>query len=117
MATTRPLGSVPESFDGSPAKAREFLSALTSYYFLNSDIYNDNKKKVGTALTFFKVRTRAGDWAKEQQDAAEARNPAAYRTWDEFQDDFKKQFLPPISTAEYISKMNKTSQGNREFNE
>ena len=51
-------------------KAENFLSALQSYYYINSNLYSNDSKKVATALTHFKMETPAEEWAQDRQNAA-----------------------------------------------
>jgi hypothetical protein len=51
MSTTpKVLGTPPEPFEGTAAKAENFLSALQTYYYLNDAIYLDESKRVAAAL-------------------------------------------------------------------
>ena len=70
MATPKILGSAPEPYDGKPEKADAFLNNLGNYYFLNGTIFDTDAKKVSTALTYFKMGTPAGEWARDKQNAA-----------------------------------------------
>jgi hypothetical protein len=65
MATTqtKALETPLEPYDGSATKAENFLSALQSYYYLNSDLFGNDSKKVAATLSHFKVGTPAGEWA------------------------------------------------------
>jgi hypothetical protein len=69
------------------------------------------------ALTHFKIRTRAGDWASDQVVAALAANPITYSTWAAFKDTFKQQFIPLASKLEALQEMHNCPMGSREFNE
>ena len=64
-STTAPksLGSPLEPYDGKPDKAEAFWSALKLYFYLNSGMFADNNRKIATALTYFKVRIPAREWA------------------------------------------------------
>ena len=62
-ATPKSLGSPQDTYDGKPDKAEAFWSALELYFYLNSGMFTDNNRKITTALTYFKVRTPAGEWA------------------------------------------------------
>jgi hypothetical protein len=64
------LGTPLEPYDGTAMKAENFLSALQSYYYINSNLYSNDSKKVATALTHFKMETPAEEWAQDRQNAA-----------------------------------------------
>jgi len=58
---TKLLGTAPEQFDGTSAKAETFLSALQNYYYLNNDLFSLQSRWVASALSHFKVGTLAGE--------------------------------------------------------
>ncbi len=111
------LGSAPEPYDGKPEKADAFLNNLGNYYFLNDTIFDTSAKKVSTALTYFKMGTPAGEWARDKQATALAVTPPAYGTWDNFKDEFKKHFVPAHSELEATNFMYTSRMGMRPFNE
>src|SRR6201999_4193769 len=115
-APSRPIGNPPEPFDGTAAKAQSFWNALHNYYVLNEDTFTTEDKKVASALSYFKIGTRAGDWATERMATALAANPVNYGTWVAFQDAFKQQFIPPQLKVEAISRMHNSPMGNQDFN-
>lgn len=115
-APPRPIGNPPEPFDGVPAKAQSFWNALNNYYTLNADAFTTMDKKVASALGYFKIGTRAGDWATKRMETTLMANPVTYGTWDAFKDDFKAQFIPPQLKAEAISNMHSSPMGTQDFN-
>jgi len=117
VATPKLLGSTPDPYDGSPAKAQAFWNTLANYYTMNDAVYNTNDKKVPAALTNFKTGTHGGDWASDCIAEALAANPTNYGTWAQFQTAFQKQFIPPEVQQEAIKGMHSTYMGNREFND
>jgi len=88
------LGTPPEPFDGSSTKAEAFWTSLANYYFLNDALYFTPSHKIASALTHFKLRTPAGEWAKDKQQTALALVTPDFGTWDDFQDAFKVHFIP-----------------------
>jgi hypothetical protein len=55
------LGMAPKSFDGSTDKAIAFWNTLKNYYTINAAVYDNEDKKISTALTYFKLSTQAGE--------------------------------------------------------
>jgi hypothetical protein len=60
------LGSAPEQFDGKADKAQAFWSSLENYFYLNNAAFTNKGKKVATALTYFKMGTPVGEWARDK---------------------------------------------------
>jgi hypothetical protein len=85
----------PKAFDEKADKAISFWNALENYYHINLTIFDTKEKKIGTALTYFKLGTQAGKWASDHITAATAGANVAYGTWLDFKATFKAQFIPP----------------------
>jgi Retrotransposon gag protein len=117
QAPPRPIGMAPDTFDRNPAKAEPFWNALKNYYTINNVVYADEGRKVAAALTHFKMRTSAGDWASDRLATALGATPINYSTWATFKDKFKEQFIPPQTQVESIQKIHNLPMENREFNE
>jgi hypothetical protein len=113
----RLLGTAPEPYDGSPNKAIAFWNSLANYYSMNDTVFNTDNQKVASALTHFKIGTKAGEWASDQIRTALAAHPVNYGTWDAFKNSFERQFIPPASKLEALQGMHQCPMGNREFNE
>jgi len=111
----RILGTAPDPYDGSPDKAITFWNTLANYYTINDAVYATNAQKVSSALTHFKIGTPGGNWASDLMETALAANSVDYGTWDDFRDAFKKQFIPPASQMEAISKMHSNQMGMKDF--
>jgi hypothetical protein len=119
MATAppRPIGMIPDAFNGNLAKAEPFWNALENYYTLNDAVYTDKGWKVMATLTHFKMETSAGDWASDCLATALGATPINYSTWADFKNKFKEQFIPLQIQVESIQKIHNLPMGNREFNE
>ena len=113
----RILGTAPESYNGKGDTAIAFWNSLENYFTVNATTFNTNTKKVSSALTYFKQGTQAGDWASDHIASILAGNPVDYRTWDDFKDAFKEQFIPLETQNEAIQNIYNTPQRNREFGE
>jgi Retrotransposon gag protein len=111
------VGTTPDAFDRTPAKAEPFWNALENYYTLNNTMYTNEGQKVAAALTHFKLGTPARDWASDCLSTALAATPVDYGTWAVFKDKFKEQFIPPQTQVESIQKIHNLPMGSREFNE
>jgi len=119
MTTNQPciLGTAPEPFDGKGDNAIAFWNVLDNYFTVNATTFDMDKKKIASALTYFKQGTQAGDWASDHITITLATNPTDYGTWQAFKDTFKAQFIPLETQVEAIKRVHTTPQQNREFNE
>jgi Retrotransposon gag protein len=115
--STKTIGSPPEPFDGSSTKAEAFWTSLASYFFLNQEIYNTTNKKIVSALSYFKIETSAGEWAKDRQITALAISPPDFGTWKTFRDDFKSHFIPVDATLLSTQQMHSMKMGNHPFSD
>ena len=116
-ATPRPVGAIPEAYDGKASSAIAFWNTLENYYTVNTAVYADEKARIQSALTHFKLGTQAREWASDQIATALGVTPTDYGTWAEFKKDFNTQFIPPQTQVDAIAKMHSLRMGNREFNE
>ncbi|ESK85263.1 hypothetical protein Moror_11356, partial [Moniliophthora roreri MCA 2997] len=99
--------AVPNSYDGSPAKASTFLTEVDLYLMANETLYPDDKNKILFTLSYMK-EGQAANWMKAKTDEykkllkeKEAEAPDTkpedqihVTTWEEFLEDFKKAFRP-----------------------
>jgi len=109
------LGTAPESYNGKGDTAIAFWNSLENYFTVNATTADTNAKKVSSALTYFKQGTQAGDWASDHITTILAGNPVNYRTWQDFRDAFKAQFIPLEMQHEAIQNIHNTPQRNWEF--
>ena len=118
MATTPcPVGATPKAYDGKASSAIAFWNTLKNYYMINTAVYADEKARIQSALTHFKLGTQAGEWASDRIAKALSASPVNYGTWAEFKKDFNTQFIPPQTQVDAIAKMHSLRMGNREFND
>ena len=111
------MGASPEPFDGKPGKAESFWTTLANYYFLNADLFPNEGKKVSSALTYFRLDSPAGEWARDRQKAALAQTPPDFGTWADFEAAFKKHFIPAHSKLEATNNMYTSRMNSRHFDE
>ena len=116
-AAPKSLGSPPELYDGKPDKAEAFWSALESYFYLNSGMFADDNRKIATALTYFKVGTPAGEWARDKQKTALAANPVDFGSWRDFKKQYDTHFVPAQSQLQAVQAMHNLRMGGRTFND
>ena len=102
-ASAKVLGTTLEAFDRTTSKAKGFLGALKTYYYLNESLYLDKFRRVAPALMHFKVGTPAGEWAYDRQDTAQKQNTIDYGIWDDFLKAFKNHFIPVQSAQQAMN--------------
>jgi hypothetical protein len=110
------LGTAPESFNRSADKAITFWNILENYYTTNVVVYDNNNKKILAALTHFKLRTQAREWASDHMATALAAAQVTYEMWATFKADFKAQFILPQTQLDTITKIHSLLMGGKEFN-
>ena len=111
-ATPCPVGATPEAYDGKASSAIAFWNTLENYYTVNSAVYANEKARIQSALTHFKLGTQAGEWASDRIAKALSASPVDYGTWADFKKDFNTQFIPPETQVDAISKMHSLCMGN-----
>jgi len=111
------LGTAPKSYNRKGDTAIAFWNSLENYFTVNAATFDTDKKKVLSALTYFKQGTQAGDWASDYISTILAANPVNYGTWNAFKDSFKEQFIPLETQSEAIQNIHNTPQRNQEFRE
>ena len=116
-AAPKSLGSPPEPYDGKPDKAEAFWSALELYFYLNSGMFADDNRRIATALTYFKVRTPAREWAQDKQKTALAANPIDFGSWADFKKGYNTHFVPAQSQLQAVQAMYNLWMGGRMFND
>ena len=104
-ATPCPVGTAPEAYDGKASSAIAFWNTLENYYMVNNAVYANEKAKIQSALTHFKLGTQAGEWASDQIAKALDANPVDYGIWADLKKDFTTQFIPPQTQVDAIAKM------------
>ena len=100
--------NLPDPYDGSPGKAREFLQACEIYLGLNSHIYDDDRKKILFMLSF----CSQGSAAAFTSHMLQTKDPArlAYR---DFENLFKAHFLTSDVKGEAKAALDKLKQKDR----
>lgn len=111
--TSRPselkLGQ-PKPFSGDRATTTTFILACRNYFNLNDDLYSNDKRKVGFALSFMNDGI-AAPWAAAFIKEAMGNSPPSYGTWDEFVKKLEEAFSPISSSADAVTKLKTLRQG------
>uniref|UniRef100_A0A0W0G7G8 Putative reverse transcriptase-rnase h-integrase n=1 Tax=Moniliophthora roreri TaxID=221103 RepID=A0A0W0G7G8_MONRR len=97
--------AVPNSYDGSPAKASTFLTEVDLYLMANETLYPNDKDKILFTLSYMKegqavswMKAKTNEYKKtllEKETEAPDTKPEDQihvLTWEEFLEDFKKAF-------------------------
>ncbi|ESK81112.1 hypothetical protein Moror_6031 [Moniliophthora roreri MCA 2997] len=122
--------AVPNSYDGSPAKASTFLMEVDLYLMANETLYPNNKDKILFTLSYMK-EGQAANWMKAKTDEykkelreKEAEAPDTkledqvhVTTWGEFLEDFKKAFRPLDIGTDARLKMKLLKQNKKHMDE
>ena len=116
-ATPKALGASPEAFDGKAEHAENFWSSLANYVHLNGTLFSSDSRMVSAALTYFKLGTPAGEWARDRQSTALALNPPDFGSWADFKKDFEAHFVPGETQLEAATLMHTYRMGSTPFNE
>jgi len=74
------LGTALESYNRKGDTVIAFWNSLENYFTVNAATFDTDKKKVSSALTYFKQGTQAGDWASDCISTIHVANPVNYGT-------------------------------------
>src|SRR5260370_14279189 len=93
---TRPMGDLPDVFNGDRTKAEAFIDQLNHYFLLNLDVpgFNSPIKKVALAITLIKGPEVTG-WTRTLGNLLRALDPVHDNVpalWDHFEREFQKKF-------------------------
>jgi hypothetical protein len=106
----------PPDFSGDRDETTKFVRLVTLYLDVNSEIYDNDTRKIAFALSFMKEGTAAA-WMEDTIAYAHLTNPATnrpngYGTWSEFLDHFEEAFNPIDSAGTALHKLHALKQGN-----
>ncbi len=93
---TRPMGDLPDVFNGDRTKAEAFLDQLNHYFLLNLNVpgFNSPIKKVALAITLIKG-TEVTGWTRALGELLHALDPINDNVpalWEHFEREFRNKF-------------------------
>jgi Retrotransposon gag protein/Zinc knuckle len=102
--------SSPSDFDGDRNKGRAFLTSCRTYIRLCPDSFPDEPTKIMWALSYMKTG-RASRWANRELDFESRTGGGHFRfiDWQDFEEEFRKDFLPLNAAASAINILETTS--------
>ena len=104
-----PPPALPSEYDGDRMKGQAFLTSCQTYMRLCPDSFPEEQTKITWALSYMKSG-RAAKWA-ERVFYWEEKNPgySKFLDWDEFRNEFRKDFCPAHSDVAAINKLESTT--------
>jgi hypothetical protein len=103
--------AVPPDFDGDRTKGIAFLNACRIYLRLCPDEFPDEQTKIVWAMSYMKSG-RAQRWTARVfhwEDLSENSGCARFIDWEDFRDEFRKDFTPTHADAAAINKLESPS--------
>jgi hypothetical protein len=96
--------SPPSEFDGDRAKGKAFLTSCRTYIRLCPEAFEDDTVKIVWAMSYMKSG-RAGRWATREfeYEAASQAGRLRFLDWVDFEDEFRKDFLPLNAEATAVN--------------
>ena len=108
--------STPADFDGDRSKGKAFLTSCRTYIRLCPEAFDDETTKIVWAMSYMK-EGRAGRWSACEFELEAASHPCRLRflDWEDFEDEFRKDFTPLNEEAAAVNALETTSyfQGRR----
>jgi len=116
-----------EEFDGSHTKSNRWLRNITAYLTINRTMYDNDEKKVATALSYM-TEGAAAIWFEDFMDHAQTLDPTSnadvalqtpygYGTWNDFITEFKTAFSPVDIQGTAMVQLMNLHQGKRSITE
>jgi Retrotransposon gag protein/Zinc knuckle len=99
--------STPLDFDGDRSKGVAFLNSCQTYIRLCADEFPDDQTKIVWAMSYMKTG-RAQRWTARifrWEQLEENENQSKFLDWEEFRDEFRKEFTPAHSDALAINRL------------
>ena len=106
--------SFPPEYSGDRASGKAFLTSCRTYIRLCPESFEDEATKIVWAMSYMKSG-RAGRWATREFELETKIGSLRFTDWIDFEDEFRKDFLPLDSeaTAINILETNSYFQGRR----
>ena len=100
--------STPSEFDGDRSNGKAFLTSCRTYIRLCPEAFDDDTTRIFWAMSFMKTG-RAGRWATREFEQEARDGQLRFIDWMDFEDEFRKDFLPLNSEATAINILEGTS--------
>jgi Retrotransposon gag protein/Zinc knuckle len=107
--------ALPPDFSGDRAAGKAFLNACRTYIRLCPEAFEDDESvKILWAMSYMKTG-RAARWASRELEAEAREGNLRFLDWPDFEDEFRKDFLPLDAEAAAINTLETTAyfQGKR----
>ena len=104
-----PPPALPSEFDGNHSRGQAFLNSCQTYIRLSPDSFPSEQIKITWALSYMKSR-RAERWVAQVFQWEEKNDGyPKFLDWDEFREEFWKDFCPAHSDVAAINKLESTT--------
>jgi hypothetical protein len=106
--------SLPADFDGNRANGKAFLMSCRIYIRLRPDAFDSEDQQIVWAMSYMNAG-RAARWVERMFRVEENAGTLPFMDWEDFVDEFKKDFTPLHSAATAINTLEGVSyfQGSR----
>jgi len=104
--------SPPLDFDGDRSAGKAFLTSCRTYIRLRSEAFDDDLVKVVWAMSYMNSG-RAGRWATREFDIEARDGRLRFLDWLDFEEEFRKDFLPLNAEAAAVNVLETTEAPGR----
>jgi hypothetical protein len=109
--TRRPKPAIPPEFDGDRKKGLTFLHSCQTYIRLCPEEFRDEQTKIVWAMSYMKSG-RAAKWTARifrWEELPENSGYSKFLDWQDFRDEFKKEFTPAHADALAMNRLESTA--------
>jgi hypothetical protein len=107
----RPRPAPPPEFNGERTNGQAFLNSCQTYFRLCPDEFQDEQTKIVWAMSYMKTG-RAAKWTARifrWEELPENVNSNRFFDWDDFSDEFRKEFTPAHAESTAVSRLESTA--------
>jgi hypothetical protein len=107
----RPRPAPPPEFNGERTNGQAFLNSCQTYFRLCPDEFQDEQTKIVWAMSYMKAG-RAAKWTARifrWEGLPENVNSNRFFDWDDFSDEFRKEFTPAHAESAAVSRLESTA--------
>ena len=111
LKVRRPKPATPAEFDGERKKGLTFLHSCQTYFRLCPEEFRDEQTKIVWAMSYMKSG-RAAKWAARifrWEELPENSGCPKFLDWEDFRDEFKKEFTPAHADSVAINHLESTA--------